>query len=130
MDDPSQQFDTENADTINLSDGRKLSVYWTNELFGSAGDPRRLMEKRRLSAITFSSRGQKLLVWTEPTLDDRIGIAIHNDCGKVLFTGIGDVIYGSHGPEFISFGSAEYAWRNASPSGCAHTDWAKKKKKN
>jgi hypothetical protein len=88
------------------------------------------MEKRRLSAIIFSSRGQKLLVWTEPTLDDRIGIAIHNDCGKMLFTGIGDVIDGSHGPEFISFGSAVYAWRTASHSGYAPTDWAKKQKKN
>lgn len=121
--------DLAHVDRITLSDGRHVDLYWATKLFGPNGDKRLLTQEPQQAGLVVPFEGRPFICRTEPTLDGRVGIAIESERGKTLFVGTGDVVEGKGGltREFISFGQAVYAWKHASPSGCAHTNWAKRK---
>jgi hypothetical protein len=64
------------------------------------------------------------VVRSEPTVDDRLGITITNRKGKALLIGIGDLVEGATGYYFAAQGQEVFQWRKASPSSCAHTNYA------
>jgi len=132
----SLDVDLENVDSIFLSDGRVVKVFWATDVFGPEGDVSLLMaEGVRDLALIETFEGQVLIAKSEPTLDDRIGVSIVNEENKTLFTGVGDLIEidltereyqgpqpGYQGRQFLAYLEDTYQWRQSSPSGCAHTN--------
>jgi hypothetical protein len=117
--------DLDNVDVVQLSDGRKLAVFWNDELFGPKGRPKRLLQRAHDLALIRTFERQVLLARSEPTLDGRIGIWVVNQEGKPLFTGIGDLV--EFPPpigveQLLASVEPTFRWKRSSPSGCAHTN--------
>jgi hypothetical protein len=122
-------LDLTSVDRVILSDGQNMDVYWADDLFGPSGDPRILKHEPRAVAVLLAYDHPPFVLRTEPTLDGRLGITIEEH-GKVRFVGRGDLLETEDGIEFVSSGKEIYPFRPGNPSGCgcAHTDWAKRKK--
>jgi hypothetical protein len=123
------EFDLTAVDHIALSNGRIIRLYWANNIFGSEGDPLVLNRDSTEAALIVAEGCGAFVCRTEPTLDGRVGIVIEDEKRRVRFVGVGDVLETKNGIEFVSHGNEVYPWRRGNPSGCAHTDWAKKKKR-
>jgi hypothetical protein len=123
--------DCESVETIYLSDGRVIKVFWAQGLFDHEGDLHSLLRAPRDLALIDAFGKYVFLCKAEPTVDERIGIAIVNERGKTILVGTGDVLTerdpnGEEFPYLVAFGQEVYKWRRASPSSCAHTSYAVK----
>jgi len=117
--------DLENVDVVQLSDGRKLTIFWNEALFGPKGKPKRLLERAYDLALIRTFERQVLLARSEPTLDGRIGIWVVNQEGKPLFTGVGDLVAFPKPigiEQLLASFEPTFRWRRSSPSACAHTN--------
>jgi hypothetical protein len=132
--------DLDHVEVVTTSDERFTpKIFWSNDIFGPKGNGELLLEHRNghlLDIGLFHVReGQTWLIQTEPTLDDRIGVAISNESGKTLFTGVGDLtpvefiplregLEPKSGHVFTFVFNSVYNWRHSSPFGSAHTSGA------
>ena len=135
--------DLDRVEVIVTSDARFTpKIFWSDEVFGTNGDARILREERDGVPLDIAlievREGQTWIVRSEPTMDDRIGIAISNSKGKVLFTGIGDLTPVEFTPlkqdlkpksgHVLTFVFSEvYSWRRSSPMSCGHCSGADRK---
>lgn len=119
------ECDLESVDSIILSDGRIIKVFWAREIFGQTGEPLLLREGPRDLALILTFEGEVLIARSEPTLDDRIGLSVHSEQGRVRLTGIGDLVEikePSRTYQLVGDLESVYSWRKLSPSSCAHTN--------
>jgi len=104
---------------------RIIKVFWNKEIFGPAGNPTLLKTGHHDLALIEFFEGQVFVGRSEPTIDDRIGLAIVTEKGRTLFTGVGDLLeIPAPAPvpyhQLIASLDLVYQFKAASPSGCAH----------
>jgi hypothetical protein len=109
---------------VELTDGRRVRVFWNANLFGERFAHESLQAGPCVLARIDAFARYKLVARSEPTVDHRLGVTISNEEGKVLMLGVGDVVKGEHGHHLVVQGHETYQWRAASPSACAHTNYA------
>jgi hypothetical protein len=135
--------DLERVEVIVTSDSRFTpKIFWSDEVFGTNGNAQLMREDREGVPLDIAlleiREGQTWIMRSEPTMDDRIGITISNDKGKVLFTGLGDLTPVEYTPlrpdlkpkqgNIFTFSFSEvYKWRRSSPFSCGHTSGADRK---
>jgi hypothetical protein len=119
-------FSTSDESTFfaTLSDGRTICIYWNAVLFDGEVRVSEIQAGPRILAIVRAFGHHDLVARSEPTTDGRLGVNIHNREGKVLLTGLGDVGVSESGPWFAAQGREIFRWQRASPSSCAHTNYA------
>jgi hypothetical protein len=128
--------DLERVEVIATSDERFMpKIFWSDEVFGESGDAALLTGDRQdpLDIGLIQIREDQVwIIRSEPTIDDRIGISVFNDRGKVLFTGVGDLTPVEYSPlrhglppkkgHVLTFTFHEvFKWRRSSPMECGHT---------
>lgn len=134
------QCDLERVEVVTTSDARFTpKIFWSNAVFGPEGNAKLLLEEREGVPLDIAlveiRKGQTWVVRSEPTMNDRLGITIANDKGKVLFVGIGDLTPVEFVPlkkglkpkkgHVLTFVFNEiYSWRRSSPMRCGHTSGA------
>jgi hypothetical protein len=124
---------------VTSAEGFTPEVYWSLDVFGPEGNADLMRETRDGEPLDIAlvkiREGQVWVVRAEPTLDDQIGIAICNDKGKTLFTGVGNLapvqyvplregLEPRSGTAFTFFFQEVYSWAHSSPFGCATTSGA------
>lgn len=112
---------------VELTDGRRMRVFWNSVLFGDDVDAEAIMEGPCILAAVDAFGRHELIIRSEPTMDNRLGVTVSNRAGKVLLLGMGDIIRDEKGNHsFFAEGRETFQWRRASPSSCGHTNYAVK----
>lgn len=103
---------SQHVDHITTTDGLQFKVFYNDDVFGSAPNFRRLLDKAHDIALIEVRNGVHFLARTEPILGGRLGLAIINARrGKTLLIGQGDVVSAGSGGTaiYLSF-DLVYPW--------------------
>lgn len=111
---------------VELTDGRVIRVFWNANLFGGALDVDALTSGPCVLGAVDAFGRHELIVRSEPTVNNRLGVSVCNRTGKVLLLGMGDIIQDGKEAHLVAEGRETFQWRRASPSSCAHTNYAVK----
>ncbi len=123
---PGVRYEPESTYHVDLTDGRFIRVFWNAALFGQQLDVDSIMRGPCVLATVDAFGRHELTVRSEPTVDNRLGVTVSNPSGKVLLLGMGDIIEDEQGNHLVAQGRETFQWRKASPSSCAHTNYAVK----
>jgi hypothetical protein len=111
---------------VKLTDGRLMRVFWNANLFGDALNVNALTNGPCVLGVVNAFGNHELIVRSEPTMDNRLGVTVCNRNGKALLLGMGDIFQDGQDAYLIAEGRETFQWRKASPSSCGHTNYTVK----
>jgi hypothetical protein len=111
-------------------------IFWSDEVFGPRGSLEPLKRPVHHSALDIGliqvHHDEYWVIRSEPTWDDRYGIGVYNEAGRVLFVGVGQLAPVDYRPLLaglapknghaltIHFNNV-FTWGTSNPVGNAHT---------